>query len=53
MEYKIGDNIVLKNTEFKEYNGKIFTIVDILLEGVYMVVRDGFDPIWVTEENFV
>lgn len=53
MKYKIGDNIVLKGIEFKEYNGKIFTIVDILLEGVYMVAREGFDPIWATEENFV
>lgn len=53
MHYKLGDNIVLKGVEFKEYNGKIFTIIDILLEGVYLVARNGFDSIWVTEDNFV
>lgn len=52
MEYKLGDNIVLKDTEFEAYNGKVFTIVDIILEGVYKVARSGFDPIWVTALNF-
>ena len=53
MKFKIGDNIVLKDVEFKEYNGKIFTIIDIILEGVYLVARDGFDSIWVTADNFI
>ena len=53
MEYKLGDNIVLKDVEFEEYNGKVFTIIDIVVEGVYKVARNGFDPIWVTVLNFV
>ena len=53
MTYNKGDNIILKDVEFKEYNGQVFTLIDIVLEGVYQVSRDGFDPIWVTENNFV
>ena len=50
--YKIGDHIILKDVEFKEYNGKVFMIIEIHLEGIFKVFRDGFDPIYVTEQNF-
>lgn len=50
--YKIGDHIVLKDVEYKEYNGKVFMIIEIHLEGIFKVFRDGFDPIYVTEQNF-
>lgn len=53
MKFKLGDNVVLKDVEFKEYNGKVFTIIDIIFEGIYQVARDGFDSIYVTEQNFV
>ncbi len=53
MLYQLGDNVILQDIEFEEYNGKVFTIVDIVLDGIYQVSRDGFDPVWVTENNFV
>lgn len=50
--YKIGDHIILKDVELKGYNGKVFMITEIHLEGIFKVFRDGFDPIYVTEQNF-
>lgn len=56
MNYKIGDNVVLRGVFFEQYNNKIFTIDDIEIisedKAIYRVARNGFDPIWVTKENF-
>jgi hypothetical protein len=52
--YKLGDKVVLKNIEpFTEYNDKEFTIIQIYAHRSFKVKRDGFDPIWVTSDNFV
>lgn len=54
MFYKIGDTVVLQDLDyFQNYNGKEFIIIDVYLEKIYQVKSDGFDPIWVTENNFV
>lgn len=54
MFYKLGDTVVLKNLDyFEEYNGLEFTIIEIYMGFSYRVKRDGFDPIWVTTNNFV
>jgi hypothetical protein len=53
MFYKLGDTVVLKGLDyFEEYNGKEFTIIEIYMGFSYRVKRDGFDPIWVTSNNF-
>lgn len=54
MYYRLGDTVVLKGIDaFKEYNGKEFTIIQVYHRDSYKVKRDGFDPIWVTSDNFV
>ena len=54
MYYKLGDTVVLKNLDyFEEYNGLEFTIIEVYMGFSYRVKRDGFDPIWVTTNNFV
>lgn len=54
MHYRLGDTVVLKDLDFfEEYNGLEFTIIEIYFGLNYRVSRDGFDPIWVTEHNFV
>lgn len=54
MFYKLGDRVVLKDLDyFEEYNGLEFEIIEIYMGFSYRVVRDGFDPIWVTTRNFV
>ena len=54
MWYKLGDKVTLQGVKhFEEYNGKEFTIVQIYKYYSFKVARDGFDPIWVTSENFV
>ena len=54
MYYKLGDKVVLKDVKhFEEYNGKEFEIVEIYLAYCYKVAASGFDPIWVTMDNFV
>jgi len=52
--YKLGDKVILKDIEpFIEYNNKEFTIIQIYAHRSFKVKRDGFDPIWVTSDNFV
>lgn len=54
MFHKLGDRVVLKDLDyFEEYNGLEFEIIEIYMGFSYRVVRDGFDPIWVTTRNFV
>ena len=54
MWYKVGDKVTLKDvTYFDNYNGKEFTIIQIYKYYSFKVARDGFDPIWVTSDNFV
>ena len=54
MHYRLGDKVVLKDLDyFEEYNGKEFTIIEIYHGFSYRVKADGFDPIWVTTNNFV
>ena len=54
MFYKLGDKVVLKDLDyFEEYNGKEFEIIEIYMGFSYRVKRSGFDPIWVTTNNFV
>jgi hypothetical protein len=54
MFYKIGDTVVLQGLDyFQNYNGKEFIIIDVYLGKIYQVKADGFDPIWVTDNNFV
>ena len=53
MFYKIGDKVTLKDCYFENYNGKEFEIIQIYKFYTYKVKADGFDPIWVTTENFV
>ncbi len=56
MNYKIGDEVVLQEVFFEEYNNKLFVIDDIEIisedKAIYRVAKNGFDPIWVTKENF-
>ena len=56
MNYKIGDEVVLQGVFFEEYNNKLFAIDDIEIisedKAIYRVAKNGFDPIWVTKENF-
>ena len=54
MYYHLGDKVVLKNLDepFKVYNDKEFVIEEIYKFKVFLVKRDGFDPIWVNENNF-
>ena len=54
MWYKLGDKVVLKDIKhFEEYNGKEFTITEVYKYYTFKVERNGFDPIWVTSDNFV
>ena len=53
MFYKLGDRVVLKDLDyFEEYNGLEFEIIEIYMGFSYRVTRDGFDPIWVTINDF-
>ena len=56
MDYKIGDQVILKDIIFDEYNNKVFMIDDIEVisedKAIYRAIKDGFDPIWVTKYNF-
>ena len=53
---QLGDKVILKGVYFEEYNNKEFTIINVHITEekavLYRVFNDGFDPIWVTEENF-
>lgn len=55
--YKLKDNVILQDIYFEEYNNKVFTIIDIYITEnhgyLYKVSRDGFDSVWVTEDNFI
>lgn len=54
MHYRLGDRVVLKDLDyFVRYNGLEFEIIEICMNYCYRVKRNGFDPIWVTERNFV
>lgn len=54
MHYVLGDCVILKDLDyFEEYNGLEFEIIEIHMGYCYRVKRSGFDPIWVTEKNFV
>ena len=54
MFYKLGDKVVLKDMDyFVEYNNKEFEIIEVWEGYCYRVTADGFDPVWVTDRNFV